>query len=497
MNQKSLDPLIAIADYGRAFTSPSGQTFVALNAPTASGAFVLAIRSRDYRNWFLSQFLTEHEALPSARAYGAVLRYIESRASRDFCDQRLLVWRRVGCRGGGVIPGRILLHLANPDGQIVEIAPEGWSVADGSRDFIQTASPTLGLAPPAPAGALDSPLEILRSCLNLPSRADWLRCLAWLLAAMRPAGPYPVLVLHGPPGAGKSFAARVLRALIDPCSSPFTPIPSSPRQLLKLAARNWILAFDHISAFSPNVADAICRLSSGAGDSITETGEPEPLQTNYARPILLTVTDRWVSPSDLASRSITAALPAIPPQRRSTELHLRAVFNEAMPAILGALCTALSAALRRLHSGECRTVLESAPRCADALAWALAAAPELACTQQEMRDAFAGLPMVSQIVPPIVEAIRAFLAPQGQWTGAAADLIRLLPRSTSYTAPRTLSEHLRENILPLSDAGIDMQFHRANSLRSITLTMRDAQLEKSSGDASQKSEASLQPYETN
>jgi Cdc6-like AAA superfamily ATPase len=52
-----------------------------------------------------------------------------------------------------------------------------------------------------------SPLDALRSCLNLPTRDAWLRCLAWLLAALRPSGPFPILILQGPPGSGKTFVA--------------------------------------------------------------------------------------------------------------------------------------------------------------------------------------------------------------------------------------------------------------------------------------------------
>jgi hypothetical protein len=73
-------------------------------------------------------------------------------------------------------------------------------------------------------------LDLLRSALNLgaPGSISWLRVLTWLLCALRPTGPYPILILRGP-ASGRTFAARVLRALIDNNASPFTsPSTTSP-----------------------------------------------------------------------------------------------------------------------------------------------------------------------------------------------------------------------------------------------------------------------------
>ena len=213
------------------------------------------------------------------------------------------------------MPTQILLNLANPECEFVEISPTGWKTTAGANALLQTSRATLPSPRPRPLRRPSDPLETLRSCLNLPSRADWLRCLAWLLAALRPDGPFPILILQGPPGSGKTFAARILRSLIDPCASPLTPIPSSVRDLRTLARHNWILAFDHLSALSPQLSDALCRLSSGLGATLRETAGPgaEPLQQYYKRPVLLTVTGRWSCPADLARRALTVTLPPLTP----------------------------------------------------------------------------------------------------------------------------------------------------------------------------------------
>ena len=42
--------------------------------------------------------------------------------------------------------------------------------------------------------------------------------LAWLVQALCPTGPYPILCLYGQQGSAKSTTTRVLRTLIDPCT---------------------------------------------------------------------------------------------------------------------------------------------------------------------------------------------------------------------------------------------------------------------------------------
>ena len=44
----------------------------------------------------------------------------------------------------------------------------------------------------------------LRPFLNVADEGDYRLLVTWLLAALRPCGPYPILVLHGEQGAAKS-----------------------------------------------------------------------------------------------------------------------------------------------------------------------------------------------------------------------------------------------------------------------------------------------------
>jgi hypothetical protein len=102
----------------------------------------------------------------------------------------------------------------------------------------------------------------LADLLNLASPADWHRVLIWLLAALRPHGPYPILVLRGPAGSGKSLAAHLLRTLIDPVDSPLLPLPFNERRLHQQALANHVLVYDNISTVTQRAP--ICSPASPA-----------------------------------------------------------------------------------------------------------------------------------------------------------------------------------------------------------------------------------------
>jgi len=445
---------VAIVEPFLPFTAEYGQTFLRIRLD-CGGFFTLPVRSRDFHAWYFFQFSGRYDYLPTPREFRAVIDHLEARAEHyDANCRRLPVFRRVGRLGARGLPSQILLDLANPMRDLVEISPDGWKTTAGPDILFHTSRSTLSIPEPvrSPQAPAPSPLDTLRSCLNLPSRPAWLRCLAWLLSALRPSGPYPFLIIQGPPSSGKSFAARVLRSMIDPSSAPLTATPSSVRDLITLARLNWVLAFDHISTLSPLLADALCRLSSGLGATFREAPGPahEPLQQSYKRPILLTVTERWVCPADIAKRALVVTLPPLTSETRSED-SLLSILSPAWPAIVGALCTAVSTALSRMP-----TLKQPTGPYADALAWAMAASPALGCTEEEMQLGFAPPPLPH----PIVEAVRNLLEQRKRWTGTATELLDLLEPSVSLQTPSAASHHLRNSVLTLADSGIELKFRR-------------------------------------
>ena len=440
------------------FIATDGRAFALV--PSRRAPRAVAIRSRAFREWLFAQCDSEFQTIPSAHAFSAIRNHLEAQASRDPTHCGIRVALRVDSRGFGLLPDQILLDLANSDNQFVEISAAGWQTTARPGVPFETARPTGSLPAPQSAVPPAAALETLRATLNLgpPNSPGWLRCFAWLLSALRPDGPFPVLILRGPSGCGKSFAGRMLRSLVDPCTSPFTPTPSSVREFLSLARHNWILAFDHVSHLSPRLSDAICRLSTGIGVNCREEGASEPVQLWLKRPILLTVTGDFVPSPDLAARALIVTLPGLTAETRRSEQDLLDVVDRQHPLILGALCDTISAILRGTRPTDPHPTRHIA-----AFAWAVAAAPTLGCTPEEMRRAFDPPPP-----SPIVDAVQALLRDNPQFTGTATGLAAVLPLSPN---PQVCSSQLKKHAPALAAAGIQLAFRRRHGgTRILTLS---------------------------
>jgi hypothetical protein len=169
---------------------------------------------------------------------------------------------------------------------------------------------------------------------------------------------------------------------------------------------------------------------------------------------------------------------------------LLTTFNQDWPSILAALCSAVGTALTRLPQMD----LPSG-RCADALAWAMAASPSLDCTEDEMRQAFGPPPPPH----PLVEAIRALIEQRRHWTGSASQLLDLLEPALSCHTPKGLSHQLRTCTLILADCGIELKFrrlHRGARIVELSGDRGDASREKSPPHASPDFEPAPEATET-
>ncbi len=120
---------------------------------------------------------------------------------------------------------------------------------------------------PLPVPTRGGTVEELRRFVNVTDEVGWRLTVAWVVQALRPTGPYPVLLLQGEQGSAKSTAERLLRALIDPSAAPLRTTPRNEHDLFIAATSAWVVALDNISNLQPWLSDALCRLSTGGGFS--------------------------------------------------------------------------------------------------------------------------------------------------------------------------------------------------------------------------------------
>ena len=268
-------------------------------------------------------------------------------------------------------------------------------------------------------------LSALRSFLNM-GEADFVLCVAWLLASLRDTGPYPLLVLTGEQGSAKSTAAKLLRSLVDPASPPITGMPRSERDAVIAARNRHVLAYDNLSGLPTWLSDTLCRLSTGEGYATRALyTNDEEVVIETSRPVILTGIENPSVRGDLADRSLIVRLSPISDADRRTESELMAAFEEVRPRIFGALLHGLSEGLRRYGGVH----LERLPRMADFCKWAVACEgaywpPGAFMAAYDDAQASATEDVIEETA--VGPALRQLLEETGSFDGSATELLDLL-----------------------------------------------------------------------
>lgn len=319
------------------------------------------LKTKAVRRYLAHLYYSENESAPNSQAVQDALMTLEAKAVFDGPEHE--TYTRLA-----EVDGTIYLDLANEHWQIVKVSALGWAVVPADAVPVRFRRPRgmLTLPTPTPDGSLTPLAELL----NVPTNSrDHKLIVAWLLQGLRGTGPYPVLVLTGEQGSGKSTAAKMLRALLDPNVSPLRSLSRDERDLFIAAVNGWALAFDNISGLSQWTSDALCKLSTGGGLSTRELfSDDDETLLDALRPVVLNGITDFVDKQDLVSRALQVRLPSIPKAERKPEAAIWKRFDEVQPGILGALLDVTVKGLERLPE----TSLETLPRLADFALWATA-----------------------------------------------------------------------------------------------------------------------------
>ncbi len=302
------------------------------------------LKTKAIRRYLAHLYYQEHECAAHAQGVQDALMTLEAKAVFEGPEYPTFV--RLA-----EVDGVIYLDLANEGWQVVKVSPQGWAIMEADDVPVRFRRPR-GMSPlpvPVQGGTLTELAELLN--VSVDSR-DWKLIVAWLLQALRGTGPYPVLVLTGGQGSGKSTAAKMLRALLDPNVSPLRSLSRDERDLFIAAVNGWALAFDNISGLSQWISDALCKLSTGGGLSVRELfSDADETLLDAMRPVILNGITDFVDKQDLVDRALQVRLPSIPKEDRKPEKELWARFDDAQPRILGALLdTVYSFTIELLHS---------------------------------------------------------------------------------------------------------------------------------------------------
>jgi hypothetical protein len=482
--------------------TPERTTFATL--PIADEVQTWPLKSLGFERLLCDLYFDTTEKAPSATAVSDACRVLDALAANRGPEFEAHVRKayRVGSDGP-----EIYLDLGNEKWEVVRVTAAGWQVMPQSIDLpvrFRRAQGQLPLPTPLPGGDI----EDLRQFVNVRTPSllkaegeepddpetvaetdEYPLMVAWLLAALGPHRPYPLLNLSGEQGSAKSSTARVLRALVDPAKPALRPEPKDERDIAIHANASFTIAFDNLSVMHQWLSDALCRVATGGGLGTRRlyTDDEETL-FDFMRPVILTGIGEPAKQPDLLERSLLLTLPSIPEEKRRDEEEVALAFEAARPRILGALLDIVSIGLANVATVR----LPRRPRMADFARWVSACEPgcpwplgTFLDTYEQNRAEATAVGLESSNIAPLILKLLSRIAIDTHtnapvWDGTAGELLEELlnhaedrDRKRLPANARALSFALKRIIPNLRDTGVLVEHKRTEKARTIRITRKD------------------------
>jgi hypothetical protein len=151
------------------------------------------IRGKQFRAWLRRRHYEYTGEAASAEAIKSTVDLLEARALFDAPERTVHI-----CIAEH--EGRIYLDPSDKQWRAAEIGPKGWRVVFSPPVRFRRATGMLPLPTPQRGGRI----QTLATFLDLPKWDEFVLILAWLLAVLRPSGPYPLLAIAGEQGSAKT-----------------------------------------------------------------------------------------------------------------------------------------------------------------------------------------------------------------------------------------------------------------------------------------------------
>jgi hypothetical protein len=195
-----------------------------------------------FEDWLLNEYGRRHQVrngnewVPQAPNAGALkAAIVQLKAIAKFGA----VKRQPAIRVGGD-RGVIWIDLGRADWKAVRVTAEGWDIVPGSDVAFIRGGTMLPLPEPLRGGSV----EPLRRVINL-WHSDLVLVGGWMLQALNPIGPYPLVDVCGSSEEGKSTIARFVRQTVDPNVMALRKSSRKVEDLMIAANNGWVLSYDN------------------------------------------------------------------------------------------------------------------------------------------------------------------------------------------------------------------------------------------------------------
>ena len=449
--------LLALAEPCDLWHDPMQEAFASV--PTSDAYETMPLASRRFQQWLIGCYFRTTGDAPAEAAVKAALEVLKAKALFD-----------------GACHPTFLRCAATGEAIYVDLGDASWRAAEVTAHHVQlTAATPIRFTRSEQTESLPEPEETDERIEDL--LAPFIACdgeegltliIGWLIAALYPKGPKPILILNGEQGSGKSTISRLLRSLVDPNHVPIRAMPRNEEDLFIATGHSWILAYDNLSGMPHWLSDALCRIATdGAFATRTQHTNREGTVFRAVRPLILNGIADLTARPDLASRAMVVTLAPIADADRQPEDVFWTAWERTRPKVFWLLLNALSAALRHLPQVR----LGHYPRMADLIKLMSAAESGLGWEAGRFLKSYRAnqqdLAMAGFDSDPVAAAVRQYI--KTIWEGTASELLTYLTerlhfderkRKTWPATPSALGTAIKRAAPVLRAAGFDIKRRR-------------------------------------
>lgn len=431
----------------------AGQYYASFLTPNGDGSFrreTHRLSRNGVRAHLIYTYLALHGQPPSNEALSSVLSALEARAMFEGEEAQVFI-------RSGQHEGRYYYDLCDGKGNVVEISAAGWRITNDPPCYFLRNKGMAAMPQPIPGGSL----EKFKALLGL-SEGAWILVVSWLVFSLTAAGPFPILLLEGAAGYGKSTLIRILKSLVDPSVHPPRGKPEDEEALVMQAFNTWLLVLDNLVQLAESISNLLCIIATGGSFSRRQlyTNDEESV-LSFRRPAILSGVVGVVVKPDLGDRVIKPALPPLSSQKRRRESEVLAEFDALRPEVMGCLFDAVAAGLRN----EGKVELPPLPRLADFAAFIVQAEEALPWPKGAFLTAFTEHRQ-EQVEcalegDPVAHSVRTLVAMNGTFRASPSELrdrlVKLVTKDESIPSVRLLGNRLRVLQPYLAQVGVEVR----------------------------------------
>lgn len=236
----------------------------------------------------------------------------------------------------------ILIDLGDNRWRMIVVGKDGWKITEQDNAYFCRALHQLPLVEPVRGG---DPRELFEY-VPVEDDGEELLLLTWLVSALLPEMPSPILLQVGQQGSAKTTRCRRLRSLADPSVTPVLGYSELP-QLTLTFYHHAVPCFENVSHFSRRQADMFCRAVTGDGIQRRKLyTDSDEVIFSFRRAIMINGITIPSTRPDFLDRCIVLQCKRIDVFKTLRSLDEQ--FEKARPRLLGSLLDLLVQALNLL-----------------------------------------------------------------------------------------------------------------------------------------------------